>query len=227
MKFKKALGLFLSLSLLLSSTSFVQSPFVYAAEPQPQETAITEEITDVFAENIPSEEIGNIRIQVLSDTLARIELKGPNGYEDRTSYHIVNRENWPGTAASKLIGETETQIMTENYTVIVPNDADSLDGVYITDKSDKEVWRYSTLPSSSVYLPAPGATPKAWAIADNPRAIPADWGYRVMPEENTEFPEYNGWDTTNNAPDMFVFLPDGDAKQLRKDFTGLTGESDF
>ncbi|MDR2903982.1 MAG: hypothetical protein LBU77_05700, partial [Clostridiales bacterium] len=221
MKLKKTISLFLTLSLLLGSVTFAHPAQIYAEESVREETAIT----DVFAENIPSVEIGDVRVQVLSGSLARIEEKGPNGYEDRTTYHIVNRENWPGAAATKITDANETEIVTENYTVVVPNAADSLDGVYIKDSRGKEIWRYQSLPSSSVYLPAPGATPKAWAIADNPRAVPAEWGYRPMPEDNTEFTDYNGWDTTNNAPDLFIFMPDGDAKQLRKDFTGLTGES--
>jgi alpha-glucosidase (family GH31 glycosyl hydrolase) len=174
-----------------------------------------------------TEEIGRVRVQILSSTLARIELKGPKGYENRPSYHIVNRLNWPGASAQRVRDAGETKIITANYTVVVPDGGRSLSGVYMTDAAGTKIWEYTELPSANVYLPAPGETPAAWAIADNPRVIPAEWGYRLMPENAARFADYNGWDTVNNAPDMFVFVPQGDAKQLRKDFTCLTGESEF
>ena len=177
---------------------------------------------------ISSHEIDNIRVQVLSETLVRIEVKGPNGnFEDRPSYHIVNRTDWPGAEATVSVEGGFTKVATENYTVVVPSAATSLSGVYVTDRRGTEIWRYTSLPSASIFMPAPGATPKAWAIADNPRSIPAPWGYKLMPEGYTEFANYNGWDTENSAPDMFIFVPLGDAKQLRDDFTSLTGPADF
>ena len=184
--------------------------------------------TSIALSNDFSTEIGNVRVQVLSDTLVRIEVKGPNGmYEDRPSYHIVNREDWPGAETTVMVESQVTKVVTENYTVVVPNGATSLSGIYITDKKNSEIWRYTTLPSASIFLPDPGATPKAWAIADNPRSIPAPWGYKLAPADNTDFPNYNGWDTVNDSPDIFVFVPFGDAKQLRVDFTSLTGPADL
>lgn len=180
------------------------------------------------AENgIYSAEIGNVRVQILSATLARVELKGSGGYEDRATYHIVNHSNWPGAAAEKVVESTSTKIVTQNYTVVVPNNATSLTGIYVTDQNGKNIWNYTSLPTANQYLPAPGSTPKAWAIADNPRVVPAPWGYDPMPAGETAFANYNGWDSTNNSPDMFIFMPQGDSKRLRKDFIDLTGTSEL
>ncbi|MDR1135941.1 MAG: DUF5110 domain-containing protein [Clostridiales Family XIII bacterium] len=207
---KKIIGITLVISLIFSSGAFINVPAVHAA-------------------GIASEIVGDVRVQLLSDTLARIELRAPSGgFEDRTTYHIVNRDEWPGPSAVATAAlDGATAISTPNYTVVIPNNAVSLTGVYATDSKGREIWRYTSLPSSAQYLPAPGATPKGWAIADNPRAVPAPWGYRPMAEGNDLFPDYNGWDTTNSAPDMFVFVPGGDAKQLRQDFTDLTGKSEL
>ncbi|MDR2671036.1 MAG: DUF5110 domain-containing protein, partial [Oscillospiraceae bacterium] len=179
------------------------------------------------AEGVVTEEVGLVRVQALSDTLVRIELQGPKGFEDRPSYHIVNRSDWPGATVTKQAGASETRISTSALTVVVPHGVASLTGVYVTDHRGREIWRYTTLPSSTPYLPAPGDTPKAWVIADNPRVIPAPWGYNPMPADHAEYTDMNGWDTTNQAPDLFVFVPQGDAQRLRKEFTKLTGPSEL
>lgn len=215
---KKMLSLAMAAIMLLGIITVFSAPIAYAESDQ----SVVAQVN-----GISTQEIGNVRVQVLSDSLVRIEVKGTNGYEDRPSYHVVNRNDWPSADATVVTEGGVTKIATANYTIVVPQAATSLSGIYMTDKRGGEIWRYSSLPSGSVYLPSPGATPKAWAIADNPRVIPATWGYRPMPAENTQFTDYNGWDTTNNSPDMFVFVPNGDSKKLRDDFTSLTGPSDL
>lgn len=172
-----------------------------------------------------STEIGNIRVQTLSDTLARVEVKGPEGFEDRETYHITGRD-WEGVSAQVTAAAGETLVITDYYTVHVPDGADSLEGIYITDAAGKTIWTYTELPENNQYLPDPGNTPAAWAIADNPRVVPAEWGYDYLPE-GEEDNGYNGWDADNNAPDMYIFMPRGSAKQLRQDFVDLTGSSEL
>jgi len=41
--------------------------------------------------------VGSVRVQMLSSSLVRLEMEGPEGFEDRTTFHVVNR-NWPGTS---------------------------------------------------------------------------------------------------------------------------------
>ena len=36
---------------------------------------------------------GDLRVQLLGDSLVRIESKGPKGFEDRASYTVVNRDD--------------------------------------------------------------------------------------------------------------------------------------
>src|SRR5208282_5011773 len=55
---------------------------------------------------LPSVVTGKVRVQLLSDSLVRIELKGPAGFEDRETFHIVNRD-WPG------VNYTETNWQTD------------------------------------------------------------------------------------------------------------------
>ena len=174
--------------------------------------------------------VGDIRVQTLSETLVRIELKGPKGFEDRTTYHITGRDQYAGLSASSTKIDGKTRIETSKYRVEIPDGANSLTGVTVTDLKNRKLWEYnySSVPTSEVYLPAPGSTPRAWALSDNPRVYMPEWGYSTAPDPlpaDAGPASLNGWDNTNNSADMYVFIPLGNAKQLRKDFTALTGET--
>lgn len=203
------------LSILLALTMFLG---VFLITPVTAETQVPGKPVETI--------VGDVRIQVLSDTVVRIEVKGPKGFENRNTYHVVNRTDWDGAAVTVTEVDGQTCISTENYKVYVPNGATSLDNIYVTDAAGGRIWGYTSLPSASVYLPAPGTKARVWAIADNPRIIPAEWGYNPAPED-AEYADRNGWDFTNDSPDMYIFVPNGDAQQLREDFTKLTGPSEM
>ncbi len=104
----------------------------------------------------PSEEIlGDIRVQLLSDTLVRIEIKGPEGFEDRPSFTVVGRDAWEAVEHAVTESNGYTVISSSKYAVYIPKDATTLDGCYITDKNDSIVWQYSANTTSNVYLPSP------------------------------------------------------------------------
>ncbi len=175
-----------------------------------------------------SKVIGDVRIQILSETLVRIEERAPSGeFEDRATYRIVNRDDWEG-ADTQITEDGDTvTLATAGYTVVVPANAQDFTGIQILDAAGGLLWEYTEMPTSREYLPSPGDDVDAWAIADSPRMVPAEWGFTPQPEDNTEFTNTNGFDLTNDAPDMFVFLPAGDALQLRKDFISLTGSTEM
>ena len=173
-----------------------------------------------------SETIGNVRVQILSSTLVRLEVKGPNGFEDRTTFHITNR-NWPGATYTRTTSGSTVLIQTADYIVRVPSSATSLSGITITKTDGTQIWAYSSLPANDrAWLPGITDNSWAWAIADNPRMVPASWGYNIAA---SGVPNYstNGWDLTNNAPDMYVFLPKGNVRTLRTDLINLTGRSEL
>lgn len=166
--------------------------------------------------------IGNVRVQVLSSTLVRLEVKGAKGFEDRKTYFIVNR-SWSGAECTRTTADGYEYINTSQFTVKVPQGATSLAGIDITKLDGTKIWTYTSLPSEKVWLPAISEKTMSWAIADNPRMVPAEWGYNPAPTEAVN----NGWDLDNNAADMYVFLPNGDGQQLRKDFLDLTGHTEM
>ena len=176
---------------------------------------------------IISEQVGDLRVQFLSPTLVRIEEKGPKGFEDRNTFHIVNRTDWLGDTVTRS-EESDTVVLTaSNYTVIVPEDAQDMSEVGIYGADGTQLWSYSKIDTNKIALPDLTEYVEAWAIADTPRVVPAEWGFNEQPERNREFRDTNGWDFTNDAEDYYVFLPAGDHKQLRKDFVNLTGRTEM
>ena len=88
--------------------------------------------------------IGDVRVQVLSPTLVRLELKGPQGFENRPTFHITER-NWPGTAITRSSSGGFELIETSDFIVKVPSGAQSLDDIDITDVNGITLW---SMPSS-------------------------------------------------------------------------------
>ncbi len=172
----------------------------------------------------PSEEIlGDVRVQLLSDTLVRIEIKGPEGFEDRPSFTVVGRDAWEAVEHAVTESNGYTVISSSEYAVYIPKDATTLDGCYITDKNDSIVWQYSANTTSNVYLPSPSDKLDSWFFTDSPRVIPSEEGYSLT----DPYVDMNGWDVGNDSTDMFVFLPDGDYKTFTSDFVKLTGRSEL
>ena len=173
-----------------------------------------------------SEVIGNVRVQILSSTLTRLEVRGPNGFEDRTTFHISKR-NWPGATYSRTTSGSTVLIQTADYIVRIPGSATSLSGITITKTDGTQIWAYTSLPGDDrAWLPSITENTWAWAIADNPRMVPASWGYNIA-APGVPYYSTNGWDLTNNAPDMYVFLPKGNVRTLRSDLLNLTGKSEL
>ena len=182
--------------------------------------------------------IGSVRVSFLSDSLVRLELKGPEGFEDSNTFQIVNRD-WPGADVADLTNfedltnflsrslKTATndycEIRTTGYIVRIPKNAASLNGVTVLSTNGDVLYGYTGDLTNSAWLPAPSDKPQAWWFADTPRIIPPPWGLTPPPKPAAN----GGWDLSNNAPDIYVFVPHGNYFQLRKDFLKLTGPSEM
>ena len=90
---------------------------------------------------IPSVTIGDIRIQALSPTLVRVEPKGPAGFEDRTTFMVVDRDGFPGTPITK----TTTGGKTATYEVAVAPGALATDAplIVVTSTAGKVLYNSS------------------------------------------------------------------------------------
>jgi alpha-glucosidase (family GH31 glycosyl hydrolase) len=169
--------------------------------------------------------VGSVRVQCLSDSLARLEVMGPAGFEDRETFHVVNR-NWPGTAWTSNLVSGEVRISTTNYVVRVPLGATSLSGVSITTPAGQMLFQGGGDLSNSVWLPGPSDNPASWSFADTPRLIPPAWGLTPAPV-GAPNAATSGWVTNNDAADVYVFVPGGSYAQLRRDFLKLTGPTEM
>ena len=165
---------------------------------------------------------GDLRIQLLSPTLLRIEEKGAKGFEDRASYIVSNREDWDKVAYTLENVSGGKNIVTETYTVHIPDGAKAAD-VYVTDASGNALWEFAGMTDTNVYIPSPSDELASWYFTDSPRIIPSDYGYSVSEDGKP----LQGWDFKNDATDVFVFLPQGDYKQFCSDYTALTGSSEM
>ena len=166
---------------------------------------------------------GNVRVELLRDTLVRIEAEGPKGFENRPSFTVEKRTGWDEVAFTEKTEDGFRVIETAAYTVYVPVGAKSAAGCYITAPDGNELWRFETDTDSNVVLPSPSDELNSWYFTDTPRVIPSEAGYSV----NHGVEKYNGWDLDNQAQDVFVFLPGGDYATFTKDFTDLTGKSEM
>ena len=171
---------------------------------------------------------GKVRVQLLSDSLVRLELKGPQGFEDRVTFHVANRD-WPGTAFTTNLNANEVVIQTTNYLVRVPQNAASLDGVRVESADGRALYTGDGRLENSRWLPGPAAEPQVWWFADRPRIIPPPWGLTPPPRtpDAGRPPSNGGWDLNNDAPDIYVFVPGGDYRRLRGDFLHLTGPTEM
>jgi hypothetical protein len=191
---------------------------------------------------VPDIVAGNIRVQLLSDSALRIELRGLEGFEGRKTFHIVNRD-WPGATCQVETNSGVVKIMTANYHVTVPQNAATLNKVRVESAAGQTLYTFDGKLENSQWLPGPADKPHVWSFADTPRFIPPTWGLTPPPsgsrfkvqssglknsEPGTLNPEQNGgWDLENDAPDIYIFVPRGNYFQLRRDFLKLTGPTEL
>ncbi|MCI8435901.1 MAG: hypothetical protein HFK10_08130 [Clostridia bacterium] len=166
---------------------------------------------------------GNMRVQLLSTSLLRIESKGQKGFEDRESYLVDNRDDWGKKVAyTKSEAAEGVQIKTAAYTVVLPKSG-AVGETYVTRPTGETIYRYCGLTGSNIALPSPSDELSAWYFTDSPRVIPSEAGYSST---DSALPQ-QGWDFGNNATDIFVFLPNGSYKTLTSDFVNLTGRTEM
>lgn len=164
------------------------------------------------------QEVGNVRITAISDSLVRIEAKGPKGWENRPTFHVAARPK-----AQSTLERTEdagmVQLDGRFFRILIPEGASSPVGVKVLSKRGTVLYEVSGQETNSVWLPEPSDKPQAWAFADKPRLVlqpnrpPQQFGYE--------------FDTANDAFDVYVFLPRGNTERLRREFLTLTGPTEM
>ncbi|MHB8637653.1 MAG: TIM-barrel domain-containing protein [Fimbriimonadaceae bacterium] len=166
--------------------------------------------------------VGNVRIQFLSPTLVRIEQRGPEGFENRDTFTVVQR-NWTGVRETHLRDKRGDVFRAENFDVVVPSGGESLAGVTVLDHAGRPIFAFAGVVPPPAFLPAPGATAN-YVLADAPRIVPPAWGATPAPQPMPN----SGWDLNNQAPDIYVFVDGGGGyTHLRQEFLRLTGPTEL
>ncbi|MCX7801240.1 MAG: PA14 domain-containing protein [Fimbriimonadales bacterium] len=160
---------------------------------------------------------GDLRVQVLSPGLVRLEERGPKGFEDRPTFTVSGRD-WPGApVVVRRIGD-RTVLIAPRFRVAVASG--NLRSVEVQDLAGRPLWTWDGRLDGNAWLPSPGElrSKRAWAFADHPRLARAR--ERLFPLVAGQRP----LDTANPAADVYVFVPGGEGYDgLRKDFLRLTG----
>ena len=157
----------------------------------------------------------NVRVQLLSDDVVRIECKKADKFCDENTFFIPNKEQYANTAA--VYTQEENAICFGEYKLCVPENAKSLAGVSL-EKNGKKIYSYKKLANSGV-LPPLDKTPEVFAISDTPRIIVPEGGYSKERKGN--------YKVTENVQDIYILLCQKSAKKLRKLYTELTGRCEL
>ena len=181
------------------------------------------EVTEDDSQAVTTLVYKNTRMQLLTDSLVRIEDKTNGKFEDRASYTVLNRTDF-GEKVSYSVEKTETgyNIVTDCYTVVIPENG-TADDVYIVNSAGKTLFEYMGATGSNVWLPSPSDELKSWYFTDSPRIIPSDNGYSPTDVDN----DLQGWEFQKNATDIYAFVPQGDYRTFTSDFVALTGRSEM
>ena len=211
------LSVVMAASVILPALSSLTSAFSFTK-------ALADGIVSVDDSNGMKKYIVNdtVRVTPLSESVVRLEEKGKNGFEDRETFYVLGRQYFEEPESEcKVVGD-EIQITAGGYRVHISRNATDLDGTFVTDASNATIYRYNGVSLPNTYLPSPSDDLRGWYFSDNPRIVPGENGYSVTDDGL----ELNGWDFENEAPDVYVFVPENYAS-FCEDFVTLTGKSNL
>lgn len=158
--------------------------------------------------------LGDIRVQLLSDDIIRIERAKKGVFCDDNTFFIPNRTNYNGAVAYT---NAENVICFGEYKLYIPEKSRSLSGVRL-EKHGRRVYSYKKLANSGE-LPALDKTPEVFALADTPRILIPEGGYSKNRKGQYKVEE--------NVQDIYLLLCQKDAKKLRKLYVELTGKPEL
>ena len=138
--------------------------------------------------------VGSTRVSALSETLVRIEQKGPNGFFDDASFNVVGRAEFVGLPIHQLNKSAAgTWLATSAYHVFVPAGAapatctgptcaSTLSGATVATPGGKVLYKgantftnASQVAANHLHWPSPLDAP-SYAFSDYPRFTVPAWG---------------------------------------------------
>lgn len=157
----------------------------------------------------------DIRIQLLSNDIIRIERAKNGAFLDNNTFFIPNREQCADNKVAYSFNEDV--LCFGEYELYLPTSTKTLSGLRL-EKNGKRVYAYKKLANTGE-LPALGKTPEVFAIADTPRIIIPEGGY----SKNRD----GQYKVTENVQDIYLLLCQKDARKLRRLYVELTGRPEL
>jgi len=158
---------------------------------------------------------GNVRVQLLSEDIVRIEYANGGKFCDENTFFIPNKTNYENNEVAYT--QENGVICFGEYELYIPENAKSLSGVRL-EKNGKKIYTYKKLKNSGE-LPPLDKTPEVFAISDTPRIIVPEGGYSASAKGK--------YKVTENVQDIYLLLCQKDAKKLRKLYVELTGKCEM
>ena len=152
---KKIVSLFLTLAMILT-------PLTAFAASKEVDTLTTD----------------SVRVELLSDTLVRVEAADANGnFEDRETLIAYGRDSFTGVAATVIESDTAYTAVTDKYIVTLKkNTVLTDDAVEILDANGKLLWTYSSGMDKAVLLGEPEITSDTVIYYDYPDGVASNDG---------------------------------------------------
>ncbi len=157
----------------------------------------------------------NVRVQLLSESVVRVEFAKGGKFCDGNTFFIPNKADYKNNEVTYT--REEGVISFGEYKLYIPENAKSLTGVRL-EKNGRKIYTYTKLANSGE-LPALDRTPEVFAISDTPRIIVPEGGYSAERQGEYKVEE--------NVQDIYLLLCEKSAKKLRKLYVELTGRPEL
>ncbi len=162
---------------------------------------------------------GNIRVQILSDEIIRVEEKNDDSFLDNDTFFIPDRKSVIGEVSVKERTMNGFHILSfSKYEIYIPVKNPKVSLISIKKKK-KTIYRCKTIRNSGE-LPRPDKTPIVFPIMDNPRIQLPKEGYHV-----DSIDEESKYIIEKNAKDLYLILCEENPYLLRRLYVGLTGKA--
>lgn len=162
---------------------------------------------------------GNVRVQILSDKIIRVEEKQNDNFLDENTFFVPDRKSVEEDVSVKeSIKDGYHKLSFFRYVIYVPVKNPKLTSVFVKQRN-KTIFKCKDKVNSGE-LPKPDKTPLVYSLMDSPRIQLPKEGYHVEKED-----EVSKYIIEENAKDLYLLFTENDPYLLRQLYVNLTGKA--
>ena len=166
--------------------------------------------------------INKVRVQILSESVIRLELQRNGRFCDDETFLVAGKKNFKGYDGFVVASNGVCKIISlGGYNLYVPEDGKSLSGIYLNNSEGKTVYKYKKTANTGE-LPPLDKTPEVYPVSDETRIIIPDGGYTYRGDIKD-----SGYIIEEKVEDVYLLLTGKDARKLRKLYVELTGRCEL